>query len=92
MDGQIVGFSIADVQANNIWALFVQPEYKGKGIGKSLHILMPGWYFSQTQKTVWLGTGPGTLPHHPGVYSSSDQNYLGALLPEIICCFFHKGH
>jgi ribosomal protein S18 acetylase RimI-like enzyme len=40
MDGRIVGFSIADVQANNIWALFVHPAYEDKGIGKHLHGLM----------------------------------------------------
>lgn len=60
IDGRVVGFSIADVQANNIWALFVHPENEGRGIGKRLHRLMLDWYFSQTQKTVWLSTAPGT--------------------------------
>jgi GNAT superfamily N-acetyltransferase len=58
-DGErIVGFSIADVQGNNIWALFVEPGYEGKGIGRELHRLMLDWYFSQTAKTVWLSTAP----------------------------------
>jgi len=57
---QIVGFSIADLTGNNIWALFVLPGYEGQGIGKMLHSLMLEWYFSQTQQTVWLGTSPGT--------------------------------
>ena len=56
----IVGFSIADLKDNNIWALFLRPEYEGRGIGKKLHALMLEWYFSQTQKTVWLGTAPNT--------------------------------
>ena len=59
-DNIIVGFSIADLQENNIWALFVHPDYEGKGIGRKLHDLMLDWYFGQTQKTVWLGTAPGT--------------------------------
>lgn len=59
-DNIIVGFSIADLQENNIWALFVHPDYEGKGIGRKLHDLMLDWYFEQTQKTVWLGTAPGT--------------------------------
>lgn len=59
-DNIIVGFSIADLQENNIWALFVHPDYEGKGIGRKLHALMLDWYFGQTQKTVWLGTAPGT--------------------------------
>src|SRR3954470_12617015 len=40
MHGRIVGFSIADLLGNNIWALFVDPDYEGKGIGKKLHSLM----------------------------------------------------
>jgi GNAT superfamily N-acetyltransferase len=60
MDDKIAGFSIADLKENNIWALFVHPQYENKGIGKKLHELMLDWYFSQTEKTVWLGTAPGT--------------------------------
>lgn len=57
---RIVGFAIADLKANNIWALFLRPEYEGKGIGKELHSLMLDWYFSQTADPVWLGTAPHT--------------------------------
>jgi GNAT superfamily N-acetyltransferase len=60
IDNRVVGFSIADVQGNNIWALFVQPEYEGRGIGKSLHRLMLDWYFHQTPQKLWLSTAPGT--------------------------------
>ena len=58
--GRIVGFSIADLLGNNIWALFVHPDYEGKGIGKKLYSLMMDWYFSQTDKTVWLSTAPAS--------------------------------
>ena len=54
----IVAFSIADLDGNNIWALFVRPEYESKQIGSTLHDLMLTWYFSQTTKTVWLSTAP----------------------------------
>lgn len=57
---RIIGFSIADLKENNIWALFVHPDHEGKGIGRTLHHLMLEWYFSQTQKTVWLSTAPRT--------------------------------
>jgi GNAT superfamily N-acetyltransferase len=60
MDGIIVGFSIADLQEHNIWALFLHPDYERRGIGKELHRLMMDWYFSQTSETAWLGTAPGT--------------------------------
>jgi GNAT superfamily N-acetyltransferase len=59
MDQQIVGFAIADLQDNNIWALFVHPDFEKKGIGKQLHQLMLDWYFSNNKK-VWLGTAPHT--------------------------------
>jgi GNAT superfamily N-acetyltransferase len=58
IDGKIVGFSIADVQGNNIWALFMHPDYEARGIGKKLHDMMMEWYFSQTHQTVWLSTEP----------------------------------
>ena len=57
-DHNVVGFAIADLKENNIWALFVKPEYEGMGIGKKLHQLMLDWYFSQGKETVWLGTAP----------------------------------
>ncbi len=60
VDEKIVGFAIADVRENNIWALFVLPEYEGKGIGNTLHGLMLDWYFKQGRETVWLSTSPNT--------------------------------
>ena len=56
----VVGFAIADLHENNIWALFVSPAFAEKGIGKKLHSIMLHWYFEKTQKTVWLGTEPST--------------------------------
>ena len=60
VNNMVVGFAIADLQENNIWALFVTPIYAEKGIGKKLHSLMLNWYFEQTQQTVWLGTAPNS--------------------------------
>lgn len=60
IDGEIVGFAIADLKDNNIWALFLKPEYEKQGIGRQLHAIMLDWYFSKTQKAVWLGTNPNT--------------------------------
>ena len=57
---QVVGFAIADLVDNNIWALFIHPGFEKLGIGKKLHDEMVNWYFSQTDKTVWLGTSPKT--------------------------------
>lgn len=60
INNEIVGFSIVDLIDNNIWALFINPEFEKKGIGKQLHKIMLDWYFNQTKKKVWLGTSPKT--------------------------------
>ena len=60
IDNVIVGFSIVDMKDKNIWALFVDPNFEKKGIGRQLHDLMLDWYFSQTNVNVWLGTAPKT--------------------------------
>jgi GNAT superfamily N-acetyltransferase len=59
-DGKIVGFAIGDLQKNNVWALFVQPGYEGKGIGRELLISLLDWYFENTDKPIWLSTAPNT--------------------------------
>mgnify|MGYP001388200286 FL=1 len=56
IDDKIVGFSIVDFVENNVWALFLLPEFEGKGIGKKLHQLMLDEYFSKTKETIWLST------------------------------------
>ena len=57
---KITGFAIADLEENNIWALFLLPEYEGQGIGKKLHFAMMEWYFRQGKDEVWLSTAPAT--------------------------------
>ena len=59
-NGSVIGFAVADLVDKNIWALFVHPEFEGRGIGKKLHNMMLDWYFNQTKQTVWLSTAPGT--------------------------------
>jgi GNAT superfamily N-acetyltransferase len=60
IDNEIVGFAIVDLKENNIWALFIKPDFENKGIGRQLHDTMLDWYFDQTKTTVWLGTSPNT--------------------------------
>ncbi len=58
IEGVVAGFAIADLVDNNVWALFVHPDFEAKGIGKQLHRIMMDWYFAQTRETIWLGTDP----------------------------------
>lgn len=60
INGEIVGFSIVDRKENNVWALFLHPDFEKQGIGRKLHDSMVDWYFEQTKDTLWLGTSPGT--------------------------------
>jgi GNAT superfamily N-acetyltransferase len=60
IDNKIVGFAIVDLQDNNIWALFLHPDFEKKGIGRKLHDVMLNWYFAQDKSEVWLGTTPDT--------------------------------
>ena len=60
INNRIVGFAIADLQDNNVWALFVDPDFEKMGIGKKLHKRMLNWYFDQQKENIWLGTAPGT--------------------------------
>lgn len=60
INNKIVGFAIADLKEDNIWALFLDPDYEGRGIGRNLHDMMLNWYFSCGKQQVWLGTDPGT--------------------------------
>jgi GNAT superfamily N-acetyltransferase len=75
VNGMVVGFSIADLKDNNIWALFLEPEFEKRGIGKKLHDIMINWYFTQTDKTVWLGTSPNTRAE--GFYRKSGWQEVG---------------
>lgn len=59
VEDKIVGFAIADLIEQNVWALFLHPEFEGIGIGKKLHDHMLSWYFMQNKK-IWLGTEPNT--------------------------------
>ncbi|MCB0736950.1 MAG: GNAT family N-acetyltransferase [Bacteroidetes bacterium] len=56
----ILGFAIADMQKDNVWALFVHPRYENKSIGKKLHHTMLNAYFNSGKQKIWLSTEPGT--------------------------------
>ena len=60
IDQTITGFAIVDLKENNIWALFVHPDFEKQGIGRHLHDTMLDWYFNRKTETVWLGTSPHT--------------------------------
>src|SRR5687767_367888 len=58
VDGRIVGFAIADLSGANVYALFVEPDFERRGIGRMLHDNMMDWFFSNLVTSVWLSTDP----------------------------------
>jgi GNAT superfamily N-acetyltransferase len=58
--GEIVAFAIADRATRSIFALFVLPEWEGRGLGSQLLDLALGWLRANGAGVVWLTTGPET--------------------------------
>ncbi len=60
IDGKIAGFAYADKTDGSIWALFVSPEYEGRGIARGLLPLATQWLFSLGIDEITLSTSAGT--------------------------------
>jgi GNAT superfamily N-acetyltransferase len=59
-DARIVAFSIADREKSTIFALFVLPEYQGRGLGTELLARAVNWLWDHEADVIWLTTGSGT--------------------------------
>ena len=60
VDGEVVGFAVGNSRTGNIWALFVDPDYEGRGVGRQLHDVMVAWLWAQGLDHLWLTTDSGT--------------------------------
>jgi len=58
--GRIVGFSIANLKKQHVWALFVEPGEEGLGIGRALHDTMITWLRENGATRISLDTESGT--------------------------------
>lgn len=74
--GRTVGFAVADLTRANVWALFVDPEFEGRGAGRGLHDTMMDWFFESGAEHVWLGTDRGTRAER--FYQSAGWRYAGS--------------
>lgn len=59
-DAQVVGFAVGNRETGNIWALFVDPDHEGRGLGRLLHDAMVAWLFSEGLSILWLSTDPNS--------------------------------
>ena len=71
-DNRIIGFSIANKRTRSVWALFVLPDYEGRGYGRGLLELTMNWLWEQGLDKIWLETGPDPHSRANGFYK-----YLG---------------
>jgi GNAT superfamily N-acetyltransferase len=57
---RIVAFSIANRETSSIFALFVLPEYEGRGLGAELLTRAVNWVWDREADVIWLTTSAGT--------------------------------
>jgi len=80
----VVGFSYASRHDSSIWAVFVLPEFEGRGIGRRLLDEAVGWLFGLGHASVSLSTTANTR---------ADRFYQalgwtrGAMKDEVEVCF-----
>jgi GNAT superfamily N-acetyltransferase len=74
-DSGIVAFSIADRETGSLFALFVLPEYEGRGIGRRLLRNAVQWLWNEGRDPLWLTTGANTRAAR--FYESSGWRYAG---------------
>ena len=67
-DGQIVGFSIADLNESYVFALFVLQDYEGMGIGRRLLGLVEEDARRAGNAALWLSTGNESESRADGFY------------------------
>jgi len=60
IDGVVVGFSYADKTDASIWALFISPDYEGRGIAKRLLQVAVDWLFALGHNSIHLSTSKDT--------------------------------
>ena len=74
-NGAIVGFCIAVKPANHVWALFVDPNYEGRGIGRCLLQTAVQWLEVSSDQPIWLTTEHGTRA--AGFYKAAGWRHKG---------------
>ncbi|MEL7085354.1 MAG: GNAT family N-acetyltransferase [Cyanobacteria bacterium P01_A01_bin.3] len=69
LDGQAIGFSIANKDEATILGLFVRPQFEGRGAGRHLMAVAEDWLRSHGVSEAWLLTGNDPELRAYGFYS-----------------------
>ena len=65
---RIVAFSMADRVNASVFAMFVRPEYEGRGLGRRLMYETESWLFAHGCEQIWLRTDRDPLVRANGFY------------------------
>ena len=76
-DGEVVGFSVADVRLGMVWALFVDPGREGRGYGTQLLDRAVDRLWAQGVARIWLKTDPNSRA--AGFYRRSGWRESGTM-------------
>lgn len=60
VDGTLRGFAVGDARTGNVWALFVEPGFERRGLGRALLDALVAWLAGEGPERLWLTTEPGT--------------------------------
>ncbi len=77
LDGRLAGFGIADRSSRSLWALFVDPEHEGRGLGRALLARLTDCLFASGSGRINLSTEPGTRAER--IYLASGWVRVGTL-------------
>ena len=76
-DGAVVAFSMADARTGTLFALFVRPEFEGRGHGRALLAAAERWLFEAGWETIWLQTGRDPDIRAHGFYRAAGWTLVG---------------
>lgn len=79
--GTVAAFGIADAGTRSIWALFVEPGFERRGMGRALLDAMTMWLFEQGDGPIWLTTAPATRAE--GFYRAAGWRETGRINGDI---------
>ncbi len=77
LDGSAAGFAIAIPHESTLWALFVDPDFEGRGVGAALLRMAEEWLFAQGCDDISLTTGADPKNRAHGFYDMHGWHSTG---------------
>lgn len=77
LDGSAAGFAIAIPAEATLWALFVDPDFEGRGVGAALLRTAEDWLFAKGCNDISLTTGTDPQNRAHGFYEMHGWHCTG---------------